>query len=141
MRQVTTTLKLKFFNLNQVKAEMFARTVEASTALANELLLIPHDERKKLTTAMVVTPLKSALSNQVIRILRGKAGKRVKAFKVFWPEVNKQNWKVCKVGETYSLSFPTIQGVKRVPIAVNSHFAHQLDEIISGNLEKGIARH
>lgn len=137
MQQVTTTLKLKFSNLNQVKAEMFARTVEASTALANELLLIPHDERKKLTTAMVVTPLKSALSNQVIRILRGKAGKRAKAFKVFWPEANKQNWQVVKVGSTYSVSFPTVQGVKRVPIAVHPHFAQQLDNIIDGVVEKG----
>ena len=137
MHQVTTTLKLKFFDLNQAKADMFAQTVEASTALANELLLVPHAKRKTLTTAQVVTPLKSALSNQVIRILKGKAGKRVKAFKVFWPEVNKQNWKVVKVGSTYSVSFPTVQGVKRVPIAVHGHFAQPLDDIISGDVEKG----
>lgn len=137
MSKVTTTLKLKFLALNGIKAEMFAETVEASTELANSLLRVPFAERKKLTTAMVTTSLKSALSNQVLRILGGKAGNRVKLFKVFWPEVNKQNWKVCKVGETYSLSFPTIQGVKRVPMAVHSHFEQQLDEIISGDLEKG----
>lgn len=61
MAQVTTTLKLKFFDLNQVKANMFADTVAASTQLANELLRVPFAERKKLTTAQVVTPLKSAL--------------------------------------------------------------------------------
>ena len=137
MSQVTTTLKLKFFDLNQVKADMFAQTAAASTALANELLLLPTAERKKLTTAMVVTPLKSALSNQVIRILKGKAGKRAKAFKVFWPEVNKQNWKVAKVGDTYSVSFPTVQGVKRVPLAVHGHFAQQLDDIMDGVVLKG----
>ena len=137
MAQVTTTLKLKFLALNSVKAEMFASTVDASTELANSLLKVPFKERKKLTTAMVTTSLKSALSNQVIRILKGKAGKRVKSFKVFWPEVNKQNWKVCKVGSTYSVSFPTIQGVKRVPISVHPHFVQQLDEIISGDLEQG----
>ena len=100
MAQVTTTLKLKFFDLNQAKAGMFARTIEASTALANELLLLPMAERQQLTTAMVASSLKSALSNQVIRILKGKAGKRAKAFKVFWLEVNKQNWKVAKVGDS-----------------------------------------
>ena len=137
MSQVTTTLKLKFFDLNRAKADMFAQTAAASTALANELLLLPMAERKKLTTAMVVTPLKSALSNQVIRILKGKAGKRAKAFKVFWPEVNKQNWKVAKVGDTYSVSFPTVWGVKRVPLAVHGHFAQQLDDIMDGVVLKG----
>ncbi|MBE9078052.1 transposase [Romeria aff. gracilis LEGE 07310] len=137
MKKVTTTLKLKFLDLNQAKADMFADTVAASTQLANELLKMPFAERKKLTTAQVVTPLKSALSNQVIRILKGKAGKRVKTFRVFWPEVNKQNWKVVKVGQTYSVSFPTVQGVKRVPISVQGHFAEQLDAIIDGVALKG----
>ncbi|MEO1299295.1 MAG: RNA-guided endonuclease TnpB family protein, partial [Cyanobacteria bacterium J06636_16] len=118
MRRVTTTIKLKFLDLNQVKALAFAETTTAATDLANELVKMPLKERKQLTTAKVVTPLKSALSNQVIRILRGRAGKRVKGFKVFWPEVNNQNWKLSKVGDTYSVSFPTIQGVKRVPLAV-----------------------
>ncbi|MEM9217390.1 MAG: transposase [Cyanobacteria bacterium P01_F01_bin.150] len=138
MKQVTTTLKLKFHGLNQVKADMFAETVEASTELANELLSVPIKDRKKLTTAKVVTPLKSALSNQIIRHLKGKAGKRAKAFKVFWPEVNNQNWTLCKVGDTYSVSFPTIQGVKRVPIAVHdAHFSSQLDRVMSGDGERG----
>lgn len=51
--------------------------------------------------------------------------------------MNKQNWKVAKVGGTYSVSFPTVQGVKRVPVAVHPHFAQQLDEIVSGDLKKG----
>ena len=137
MRKVTTTLKLKFLDLNQVKADMFAATVDEATDLANELLSVPHQERKKLTTAKVVTGLKSALANQVIRILRGKAGKRVKHFKRFWPEVNNQNWKLVKVGSTYSLSFPTIQGVKRVPIGINAHWQAKLDAVLSGELERG----
>lgn len=139
MKQVTTTLKLKFHNLNGVKANMFAETVVAATELANELLRIPFVERKKLTTAKVVTPLKSALSNQVIRILKGKAGRRVKEFKVFWPEVNNQNWRLHKVGDTYSVSFPTIQGDKRVPLVVHDdHFAQQLDRVLAeDNCERG----
>jgi putative transposase len=137
MAEVTTTLKLKFLDLNQVKADMFADTVAAATQLANNLLRVPFSERRKLTTAQIVTPLKSALSNQVIRILKGKAGKRVKAFRVFWPEVNKQNWKIVKIGDTYSVSFPTVQGVKRVPLSVHPHFVEQLDSVISGEVEKG----
>ncbi|MBE7384379.1 MAG: transposase [Leptolyngbya sp. SIO1E4] len=133
MKQVTTTLKLKFLDLNRVKALAFADTAEAATELANELVKLPLKERKQLTTAKVVTPLKSALSNQVIRILRGRAGKRVNAFKRFWPEVNNQNWKLCKVGKTYSVSFPTIQGDKRVPLEVaDSHYAAQLDSVLAG---------
>lgn len=138
MKQVTTTLKLKFHDLNGVKESLFADTVAASTELANELLRIPVKERKKLTTANVVIPLKSALSNQVIRHLKGKAGKQVKRFKVFWPEVNNQNWKLRKVGTTYSVSFPTIQGDKRVPLQVEHyHFAEQLDRVLSGEGQRG----
>ncbi|MCJ2542254.1 RNA-guided endonuclease TnpB family protein [Thermostichus vulcanus] len=132
MKRVTTTLKLKFLDLNAVKAEMFNQTVCATTALANELLRISPKERKALTTAKVVTPLKSALSNQVIRVLKGKAGQRVKHFKVFWPEVNNQNWKLHKVGSTYSVSFPTIQGDKRVPLEVSSsYYAERLERILA----------
>ncbi|MEL6319270.1 MAG: RNA-guided endonuclease TnpB family protein, partial [Cyanobacteria bacterium J06626_14] len=138
MRRVTTTIKLKFLDLNQVKALAFAETTTAATDLANELVKMPLKERKQLTTAKVVTPLKSALSNQVIRILRGRAGKRVKGFKVFWPEVNNQNWKLSKVGDTYSVSFPTIQGVKRVPLAVShAHYAEQLDRVLRHDCSRG----
>ena len=91
--QVTRTLKLKFHNLNVVKAQMFAETTTAYTELANELLRLPIKERKKLTTAQVITPLKSALTNQVIRQVKGKAGKRAKEFKLLPPEVNYQNWR------------------------------------------------
>ncbi|MFQ3612903.1 MAG: RNA-guided endonuclease TnpB family protein, partial [Cyanobacteriota bacterium] len=132
MKRVTTTLKLKFLDLNAVKTEMFDQTVSATTELANELLRISPKERKALTTAKVVTPLKSALSNQVIRVLKGKAGKRVKRFKVFWPEVNNQNWKLHRVGSTYSVSFPTIQGDKRVPLEVgSSYYAERLERILA----------
>ena len=117
---------------------MFDQTVAECTDLANELLQMPIADRKKLTTAKVVTSLKSALSNQIIRHLKGKASKRTKTFRVFWPEVNNQNWKLCKVGDTYSVSFPTIQGDKRVPLDVHHHhFAEQLDRVLSGDGERG----
>ncbi len=129
--QVTRTLKLKFHNLNTVKARMFAETTIACTALANELLKLPIKERKKLTTAQVITPLKSALSNQVIRQIKGEAGKKTKGFKLLPPEINYQNWRLFKQGDTYSVSFPTLQGVKRVPIEIKSnHWQSLLDRLL-----------
>ncbi len=53
--QVTRTLFLKFHNLNAVKAQLFAETTKAYTELANELLKLAIKERKKLTTAQVIT--------------------------------------------------------------------------------------
>ncbi len=138
--QVTTTLKLKFHNLNAVKASMFAETTSACTELGNELLKLPIKERKKLTTAKVVTPLKSALANQVIRHCKSKAGKKTKKFKLLPPEVNCQNWRLFKVGELYSVSFPTLFGIKRVPITIKScHWQPILDRLLAGDesLTKG----
>ena len=129
---VTRTLKLKFHSLNAVKAQMFAETTVACTELANELVKLPIKERKKLTTAKVVTPLKSALANQVIRQVKGKAGKKVKQFQLLPPEVNCQNWRLFKQGDTYSVSFPTIKGVKRVPIEIKSyHWQSLLDKLLT----------
>ena len=138
--QVTTTLKIKFHRLNAVKVAMFAETTTACTELGNELLKLPIKERKKLTTAQVVTPLKSALANQVIRHCKGKAGKKTKKFKLLPPEVNCQNWRLFKVGNVYSVSFPTLFGIKRVPIAVKSrHWQPILDRLLRSDetLAKG----
>lgn len=132
--EVTRTLKLKFHRLNAVKASMFAETTIACTELANELLKLPVKERKKLTTAKVVTPLKSALANQVIRQVSGDAGKKVKEFKLLPPEINYQNWRLFKKGDTYSVSFPTLRGVKRVPIEVKSnHWQSLLDRLLDND--------
>ena len=137
---VTRTLKLKFHNLNAVKAQLFAETTAAFTELANELLKLSVQERKKLTTAKVITDLKSALANQVIRQVLGKAGKKTKEFKLLPPEVNCQNWRLFKKGETYSVSFPTLKGIKRVPITISSKYWELLlNRLLEGdkNLSKG----
>ncbi|MGK7947962.1 MAG: RNA-guided endonuclease TnpB family protein [Xenococcaceae cyanobacterium] len=131
---VTRTLKLKFHNLNTVKAQMFAKTTTAYTELANELIKLPIKERKKLTTAKVVTPLKSALANQVIRQVKGKAGKKTKEFRLLPPEINYQNWRLFRKGSTYSVSFPTLHGVKRVPVEIKSnHWQIVLDRLFEGD--------
>ena len=129
---VTRTLKLKFLALNKAKADLFEQTTNEYTELANELLRLPIEERKKLTTAKIVTSLKSALANQVIRQVKGKAGKKVKEFKLLPPEINYQNWRLFKVGETYSISFPTLHGVKRVPIDISSKHWQLLLILLTG---------
>lgn len=134
MPKVTTTLKLKFLDLNQAKAELFAQTTAECTDLANRLLELPLTERRKLTTAKVVTTLSSALANQVIRNATSKTAKKVKRYRVMLPEANRQNWNVAKVGDTYSVSFPTIKGNKRVPLATdNPHHKSLLDRLIGGD--------
>ena len=92
------------------------------------------------SAAKVVTPLKSALANQVIRQIKGKTGKKTQEFKLLPPEINYQNWRLFKQGDTYSVSFPTIQGVKRVPIEIKSnHWQLLLDRLLENdkNISKG----
>jgi len=138
MTKVTRTLKLKFHNLNKVKQQMFAEMTRENTRLANELLAIPYVERREITTAKIVTSLKSALANQTIRHTISATGRKVKHYKCLPPEINKQNWKLEKRGDTYSLSFPTIQGEKRVPIVIASiHWESVLEQTLAGDVEKG----
>lgn len=138
MTKVTRTIKLKFHNLNKVKQQLFAEMTAENTRLANELLAIPYVERREVTTAKVITSLKSALANQTIRHTISATGRKVKHYKCLPPEINKQNWKLEKRGDTYSLSFPTIAGDKRVPVVVASkHWEPVLEQVLAGNTEKG----
>ncbi|NMG05833.1 RNA-guided endonuclease TnpB family protein [Brasilonema sp. UFV-L1] len=141
MRRVTRTIKLKFPQLNKTKSELFEEITVEATDLANWLLTIPLPERRKLTTSKVQTRLMSALSNQVIRHTTSDAGKKAKSFKRLPPEVNNQNWALHKVGTTYSVSFPTIKGTKRVPVEVASkHWQPVLEGILNGAVERGSAK-
>jgi hypothetical protein len=141
MSQVTITLKLKFSNLNHAKAKLFGEMTEENTRLANWLLTVPLPERRKLTTAKVDTLLMSAIANQTIRHTTSGKGKKAKQYKSLPTEFNKQNWSIHKVGETYSLSFPTIKGTKRVPVEVASkHWRPILDGLIGDtSIDKGSA--
>jgi hypothetical protein len=51
MTELTLTLKLPFYRLNQVKVLEFERLTAVNTQVANELLEIALKERKKLTSA------------------------------------------------------------------------------------------
>jgi IS605 OrfB family transposase len=141
LKRVTRTIKLKFLQLNKAKQQLFEEMTVEATDLANWLLTLPLPERRKLTTSKVQTRLMSALSNQVIRHTTSDAGKKAKSFKRFPPEVNNQNWVLHKVGTTYSVSFPTIKGTKRVPVEVaSSHWQPVLEGILNGTIETGSAK-
>ncbi|HEY9873917.1 MAG TPA: transposase [Candidatus Obscuribacterales bacterium] len=138
MAKVTRTIKLKFHHLNKVKQRLFAEMTAENTRLANELLAIPYIERREITTAKISSSLKSALANQTIRHTVSATGRKVKHYRCLPPEINKQNWKLEKRGDTYSLSFPTIAGEKRVPIVVASpHWESILNQVLAGDVEKG----
>ena len=51
MANLTLTLKLPFYRLNQAKALEFDRLTAINTQVANDLLKIEVKERKKLTSA------------------------------------------------------------------------------------------
>ncbi len=119
----TLSLKLPFLRLNATKAAEFGRLQDLNTAMANEIVSLPKEERGGLTTAHFGhIALGSAWINQTIRNARAKTG--VKRFKVAPLETNNQNWTLHKVGATYSLGFGLLRGVKkRVPLEVYGAYA------------------
>ncbi len=138
MVKVARTIKLKFLNLNRCKAQLFEEMTAENTRIANELLLLPLQERRKMTTAKIVSDLKSALVNQTIRHTTSPTGRKTKHYKTLPIEVNNQNWKLTKKGDTYSISFPTTKGEKRVPIYVaSSHWQPVLDGLLEGTVKGG----
>ena len=138
MKKVTRTIKLKFVALNRCKAQMFEQMTVENTLIANELLSLPIKERRKMTTAKIVSELKSALVNQTIRHTTSPTGRKTKYYQVLPVEVNNQNWKLTKVGETYSISFPTLKGVKRVPVTLTSvHWQSVLEGLLDGAVKGG----
>ncbi|GEM87729.1 RNA-guided endonuclease TnpB family protein [Meiothermus granaticius] len=134
----TLTLKLPFLNLNQVKSVEWSRLREANTALANRILAMSRAERRKLTTASFKdSELSSAWVNQTIRNVN--KSKKVKVFKRLPLETNNQNWTLHKVGDTYSIAFGLLRGVKkRVPLVVHqANHRAVLEGILAGTHRKG----
>jgi len=139
----TLTLKLPFLNLNRVKAAEWARLQEVNTALANRILAMPRTERRALTTASFKdVELGSAWVNQTIRNVNKSAARwrgGVKVFKRLPLETNNQNWTLHKVGDTYSIAFGLVRGVKkRVPLAVHeANHRAVLEGILAGTHKQG----
>jgi putative transposase len=138
MSTATKTLKLPFLKLNRAKAEEFARLQALNTSTANGILALSKPERKTLTTrAFGHVEIGSAWMNQTIR--NANARIKVKQFTCLPLETNNQNWTLHKVGDTYSLGFGLVRGLKkRVPLAVH-HAGQQrwLEAILDGTATQG----
>jgi IS605 OrfB family transposase len=120
MANLTLTLKLPFYRLNQVKALEFERLTALNTFVANDLLRVDKNERKKLTSAdFKHVEIGSMWINQTIRNCNAKT--KAKHFKTMWLEVNNQGYEVLKSGDLYTMSFSLYRGRKgRIPLQVHS---------------------
>ncbi|MGI9296391.1 MAG: RNA-guided endonuclease TnpB family protein [Gammaproteobacteria bacterium] len=138
MVKATKTLKIPFLSLNQIKQNLFASFQQINTAVANEILALPKDERSSLTSKHFRdVSIGSAWINQTIR--NANARTKVKQFRCLPLETNNQNWTLHRVGETYSLSFGLERGKRRrVPLEIHqaSH-ADWLDALLAGVAEPG----
>ena len=138
MNIATKTLKLPFLGLNKSKRDEFSRLQKLNTETANAIVAMSKSERRTLTTkSFHHVELGSAWMNQTIRNANAKT--KVKQFKCLPLETNNQNWNIQKVGETYSLLFGLVRGVKkRLPIEVHeaSH-KEWLDALIEGKAKAG----
>lgn len=138
MTELTLTLKLPFYRLNRVKAVEFERLTAINTEVANALLQVGGQERKKLTSAAFRhVEIGSMWINQTIR--NTNANTSVKHFKRMWLEVNNQGYEVLKSGDLYTVCFSLYRGRKgRIPLSIHqaSH-TNVLDKIISGEAKLG----
>jgi transposase len=138
MANLTLTLKLPFYRLNQAKALEFERLTAINTSVANDLLRVDKSECKKLTSAdFKHIEIGSMWINQTIRNCNAKT--KVKHFKTMWLEVNNQGYEVLKSGDLYTLSFSLYRGRKgRIPLQVHSASHNEvLDKLIAREAKLG----
>lgn len=138
MVELTLTLKLPFYRLNQVKALELERLTAINTQIANNLLEFDKKERKELTSAAFKhIEIGSMWINQTIRNTNAKT--KVKHFKRMWLEVNNQGYEVLKAGDLYTICFSLYRGRKRrIPLEVHSASHSQtLDKLIARKAKLG----
>ena len=138
MSTTTKTLKLPFLRLNRTKADEFARLQTINTTVANGILALAKSDRRALTSkSFAHVEIGSAWINQTIR--NANANTKVKQFHSLPLETNNQHWTLQKVGDTYSISFGLLRGIKkRVPLAVH-HATHAtwLAAVLEGKATPG----
>jgi IS605 OrfB family transposase len=119
MATLTKTLKLPFLRLNQTKAEEFERLEKLNTDVVNQILAMPNEDRRTLTSkSFADVEIGSAWINQTIR--NANARTKVRKFRRLPLETNNQNWTLHQVGDTFSVSFGLLRGIKkRIPIEVH----------------------
>lgn len=130
MATLTKTLKLPFLRLNQTKAEEFARLEQLNTDVANRILSLSKEDRRKLTSkSFADIEIGSAWINQTIR--NANARTKVRHFRRLPLETNNQNWTLHRVGDTFSVSFGLLRGIKkRIPLEVHVASHRKLLEAI-----------
>lgn len=131
-------MKLPFYRLNQVKAAEFERLTAINTQVANDLLQVDKDERKKLTSAAFRhIEIGSAWINQTIR--NGNAKTKVKQFQRMWLETNNQNFEISKQGDFYTVAFNLLRGRKgRIPLQIHqASYTNVLDQVIASTAKLG----
>jgi IS605 OrfB family transposase len=138
MAELSLTLKLPFYRLNQVKALEFERLTVVNTEVANDLLKVDKKERQKLTSSSFRhIEIGSAWINQTIRNTNAKT--KVKHFKRVWLETNNQNFELSKQGKFYAVAFNLLRGRKgRIPLSVHSaSHSEVLDKLYLGEAKLG----
>src|SRR5437763_7683135 len=134
----TLTLKVPFLRLNAAKAAEFARLQDLNTKVANGILALSQEARSALTTAHFTdVEIGSAWMNQTIRNARART--KAKHFTVMLLETNNQNWTLYKVGDTYSVGFNLLRGMKkRIPLEVyGMPYRGLLDALLVGRANQG----
>jgi hypothetical protein len=138
MATQTLTLKVPFLRLNAAQAAEFARLQDLNTKVANGILAMSQEERSDLTTAHFTdVEIGSAWMNQTIRNARART--KAKRFRVMLLETNNQNWTLYKVGDTYSVGFNLLRGMKkRIPLEVcGVPYRGILDALLEGRAKQG----
>lgn len=138
MATLTKTLKLPFLRLNQTKVELFSRLERLNTDVANSILAIPKNDRRILTSkSFADVEIGSAWINQTIR--NANARTKVKHFKRLPLETNNQNWSLHRAGNTFSIGFGLLRGIKkRVPLEVHvAAHGEWLEALLEGRAKAG----
>lgn len=117
---------------------MFARLERLNTDVANSILAMPKEQRRALTSkAFADVEIGSAWINQTIR--NANARTKVKRFRRLPLETNNQNWILHRVGDTFSIGFGILRGIKkRVPLEVHAASHREwLEALLDGRAKAG----
>lgn len=139
----TITLKLELYKPTQPKQDMYERMTQINTDFANWLLLHPEVNRatSKIFKEFSSEKFPSAVINQTIREVKSqKKHQKAQSFKKLWCCFNNQNFKVEKVGDFYTVSFPTLEKRIGVPVVVRPYQQAWLNHVLAGTVKQGAAK-
>lgn len=136
----TITLKLELHKPTQPKQDMYERMTQINTDFANWLLFHPEVNKatSKIFKEFSSEKFPSAVINQTIRDVKSqKKNQKARSFKKMWCCFNNQNFKVEKVGDFYTVSFPTLEKRIGVPVVARPYQQAWLERILNGTVKQG----